>query len=652
MLGIYARISKEKEEGKDRSINDQVELGKSLANKLGISYNIYIDEGYSGSLDIDNRPGLANLVEDIFDNKITHVFSFDQSRLERNNDIWAKLYNLFQNKKVRLFYNGTGEFDFNSDENYLQSHIISLMNNFYIKIGSRKIKSVLKRNIEAGKVHAIPPYGYKKDSEGFLVIDEQEKEIIHKIFSLSLEGKGTDTIANVLNDTNIPTSYNKIGKGVYTTKNKYTGEIKEIKKIDAKWRGNTIRSILKNTIYKGQRKWKDEIFESPIVISEELWDKVNENLINNSNNTGKKVNYRYLLKGLIRCGKCGRNMVGRSRENKKDHAYQCSSKRYKGESCGNRSINIDKIEGIVWSRFFKGSDLLNLLQKDISMKRDNKESISENIFAVRKQLSNLQQQKDNLIIAVSKGLLSEEEIKKQKNSIDSEIRGADILLKDYELQLSNVVNSDELINNYEEEFEQFTDSLSFLEQKEIVNKYIQNIKVISSEKNQDVYSLIIRFKIKSEEEHYLFFRKKDLLYSITDNELLFSKYFNSKAENMIDFIESSILEKIIFIPSEEKFVLPPYIQNGENLQIISNSIYPYGNIQNWTSGKIIEFYSKNPELLCKDSGLSTLSVAREKDSYAFFCEEYKLYKNKPLASWVNIWLKNQALFSPSEQSPN
>ncbi|WP_052248526.1 recombinase family protein [Chryseobacterium taiwanense] len=640
MLGIYARISKEKEDGKDRSINDQVELGKSLAKNLDIPYEIYIDEGYSGTLDVHNRPGLAKLVEDIFDNKITHVFSFDQSRLERNKDIWAKLYNLFQNKKIKLFYDNIGEFDLNRDENFLQSHIISLMNNFYIKIGSRKIKSVLKRNIEEGKVHAIPPYGYKKDSEGFLTIDEEEKKTIYKIFSLSLEGKGTDTIANILNDENIPTSYNKIGKGIYTTKNKYTGEIKEINKIDAKWRGNTIRSILKNTIYKGQRKWKDEIYEAPNLISEEFWNKVNDNLINNSNNTGKKVNYRYLLKGLIRCGKCGRNMVGRSRENKKDHAYQCSSKRYKGESCGNRSINIDKIEGIIWSRFFKGNDLFNLLKNDLLMKKDNKEFISENIIKAKKQLSNLQQQKENLVIAVSKGLLSEEEIKKQKNSIDSEIKEIDILLKDYELQLSNVVNSNELINSYVEEFGEFKGSLSFLQQKEIVNKYIQNIKVISSEKNHDIYSLIIRFKIKSEEEHYLFFRKKDLLYSITDNELLFSKYFNTKADKSIDSIGNSIIENIVFIPSERKFVLPPFIQNGENLQIISNSIFPYGNINDWTIEKVVEFYNNNPELLCKESGLNTLSISKEKDSYIFFCKEYKLYKDKPFADWIKNWFKN------------
>lgn len=652
MLGIYARISKEKELGKDRSINDQIKSGKDLAEKLNLNYEIYVDEGYSGTLDIEERPELIKLVDDILSKKITHVFAYDQSRLERNKDVWAKLYNLFQDKKIKLFFNNSGEFDFNSDENYLFSHITSLMNNFYTKIGSRKIKSVLKRNVEDGKVHSIPAYGYRKNSDGYLVIDEQEKEVIHKIFNLSLNGKGTDSIANILNASNIPTSYNKIGKGGYITKNKYTGEIKELKKTDAKWRGNTVRNIIKNTIYKGQRKWGNEIFEAPIIITEDLWNRVNENLSNNSNNRGKKVNHRYLLKGLIRCGKCGRNMVGRSRENKKDHYYQCSSKRYKGESCGNRSINIDKIEGIIWSRFFKGSDLLDLLKKDIIEKTSNKGFITENISTIKNQLQKLQQQKDNLILAVANGLLGDEDIKRQKNKIDSQIKESNILLKDYEAQFNNLENSNELIKNYIEEFEQFTDLLSFLEQKEIVGRYIENIKIISSEKDLDIYSLIIKFKIKTEEEHYLFFRKKNLLYSVNENELIYSKFFNDNTLKTVDFVPNSIMENIIFVPSENNFVLPPYIKNGKKLQFISNTIFPYGDIHSWSEDNVIGFYTKNPKLFCNNSGLSILSVSKENESYSFFCNEYRPFQDKPIRDWVKNWFKNQESSLLSEQSPN
>jgi site-specific DNA recombinase len=100
MLGIYARISKEKELGKDRSINDQIKSGKDLAEKLNLNYEIYIDEGYSGTLDIEERPELIKLVDDILSKKITYVFAYDQSRLERNKDVWAKLYNLFRGCKL------------------------------------------------------------------------------------------------------------------------------------------------------------------------------------------------------------------------------------------------------------------------------------------------------------------------------------------------------------------------------------------------------------------------------------------------------------------------------------------------------------------------------------------------------------------------
>jgi site-specific DNA recombinase len=321
MLGIYARISREKEEGKDRSINDQVESGKELAKKLDLDYDVYVDEGFSGTLDIEDRPEMLRLIDDVINKKISHVFAYDQSRLERNNDVWSKLFVIFKDKDIKLFFRDSGEFDFENDNNYLYSHITSLINNFYAKLTSRKIKSVLTRNIEAGKVHAIPAFGYKKNDEGCLIVDEEEALIVKQIFDSSLKGIGTDSIANLLNNSNIPTRYNKINVGTYSVKNKHTGVVKQLEKSKTKWRGGTIRSIITNTIYKGIRVWKGVNYEAPIIITPEYWDEVNANLPKNANNTGKKVNHQYLLKGLLICARCGRNMYGKSRENKKDHYY-------------------------------------------------------------------------------------------------------------------------------------------------------------------------------------------------------------------------------------------------------------------------------------------------------------------------------------------
>ena len=62
MLAIYCRTSKSKEEGTDYSIETQQQGGVKLASQLGIEYKFYIDEGMSGTLAIEDRPSLTDLV--------------------------------------------------------------------------------------------------------------------------------------------------------------------------------------------------------------------------------------------------------------------------------------------------------------------------------------------------------------------------------------------------------------------------------------------------------------------------------------------------------------------------------------------------------------------------------------------------------------
>ncbi len=57
-------------------------------------------------------------------------------------------------------------------------------------------------------------------------------------------------------------------------------------------------------------------------------------------------------------------MYGRRRISKHDNAYICSSRRIKNETCGNRGINIDKLEALIWDRFFKSDEFLNRLRNE------------------------------------------------------------------------------------------------------------------------------------------------------------------------------------------------------------------------------------------------------------------------------------------------
>ncbi|NBR56427.1 MAG: recombinase family protein [Chitinophagia bacterium] len=86
MLGIYCRTSKSREE--KYTLETQKAGGLKCASKLGLDYYIYEDDGISGTKDENSRAGLALLFSDMKKGRITAVYCIDQSRIERDTDIW------------------------------------------------------------------------------------------------------------------------------------------------------------------------------------------------------------------------------------------------------------------------------------------------------------------------------------------------------------------------------------------------------------------------------------------------------------------------------------------------------------------------------------------------------------------------------------
>ena len=78
MIGIYCRISKHKEKGKDVSIETQLQAGIAFAKTEGIEFKSFVDEGISGTKDeIKDRPEFALMLDSIKKGLITKVFCFD-----------------------------------------------------------------------------------------------------------------------------------------------------------------------------------------------------------------------------------------------------------------------------------------------------------------------------------------------------------------------------------------------------------------------------------------------------------------------------------------------------------------------------------------------------------------------------------------------
>ncbi|SFZ94452.1 Site-specific DNA recombinase [Flaviramulus basaltis] len=503
MLGIYCRISKEKEEGKDRSIEDQRKLGIEKANELKLQYKVYIDEGYSGTLEnINDRPQFSQLIDDIQDGIITTVYSYDQSRIERNVEVRFVIKRILKENNIKL-YTDNGYVDLEDDQSEMLGDIVSIMNQYYVRLTTRKVKSILHRNAKEGKAHSsIYPYGYKKDENGFLVIDEEEAKIVKRIYDDSLKGIGTNKIAENLSNEGILTRYNKIGKGVINTKNKYTGKVTTTKKTDITWSGNSVRGILKNTIYKGVRKFGGKTYQCPILIEPSYWIKVNENLKNNRNNSGKKVEHKYLLKGILECGICGRNMYGRTRASKKDHYYLCSSKRDKKLNCGNRSVNIDFIEKYIWEIVLGDAYVKDELEKE-NKKEDKVDELYKMKGLLHSEIANIEANIKNVNRLVIEEFLSIQEGIKSKSSYQSKLDESTIRLKNIIDDLDYEKEAIKLRQTFGIDMDKIRIDTPYNKRKDLIFKYIKRA-YIRYDDNIKHYFLTVKFKTKTGEQNYAF----------------------------------------------------------------------------------------------------------------------------------------------------
>ncbi len=130
----------------------------------------------------------------------------DMSRLGRNYVQMGMLREQLRRANVRLIAVNEGvDTGSGFDDDFLPFR--DVINEYYAKDISKKIKSTFKAKGESGKhVASSPPYGYLKDSEdkNKWVIDEEAAPIVRRIFRMTLEGYGPYQIATQFTAEHIP----------------------------------------------------------------------------------------------------------------------------------------------------------------------------------------------------------------------------------------------------------------------------------------------------------------------------------------------------------------------------------------------------------------------------------------------------------------
>ncbi|MDG3581748.1 recombinase family protein [Galbibacter pacificus] len=478
MLAIYVRLSKEDEDS--NSINNQLNEGKDFAKTHKLKYKIYNEgEGVSGTLDIAQRPQLQLLMNEINSGVITSVWMRNQNRLDRNSLTFAFFVDIAKKNNIDVYFGNNEKLDFNNPTTLLTTSILSNLNQYQAQLQSYQTKNVIQKKVSEGKTHGIIPLGYKKDDNGYMVVDDDEAKFVNEIFQLYLKNNdGVQFLCNKLNDEERLTRNGK------------------------QWKSYVLWNLLHNTTYIGKRLFKNNIYECPAIIDKGLFDAVQKKLSNSQSSTGKKVTHRYLLKGLLKCGKCGRNYNGRINKKAGDKHYICASVRSGHKSCGNRRLDIDKMENFIFQLIINNSWLIDKVKDEYKHDDDKLKRLKADITTYNNNITAYNKKKNKAIRMTVDGLIDEKDIKAIINDYDSSIEAEKQKIKDVENIINNITNSNKLINSIEEDINDLSNKLTFKEKKEILNKYINSITTTDN-KTKKEYHININFKIDVEMENFI-----------------------------------------------------------------------------------------------------------------------------------------------------
>ncbi len=412
MLGIYVRLSREDDENKDKkekdkdpnstSITNQIREGMAFVKKHSIeSYEIYNEgEGLSGSLDINGRPELNRLVQDINSGKITSVWARNQNRIERSTIVYGFFVKLVKKHDIKVYF-ADSQVDFNDPSQKMVGGILSEISEYQLELQSIQIKKVLRIKAKEGRICGHICYGYMEDDD-YQVIDPTTSIYVIEIFTRYVNGEGVPTITDDFNRREIPTIFDKGN-------------------LSGNWSPRSIYNILRNTTYFGDKLYGGEVYAVPPIIDKDLFNRAAAILEVGSKKKAHK--HFYTLNGLLICGRCGHRMSGRSFGSKLRKYYMCSQKRYKENSCGSKVVRMKELDNLMWDSLFTDDTLYQSVKK--AYKEGDNEKLRERLQLIiidnqeagvklTKELERIKKMTKESIYTIEEG---KEELQKTHNKI-------------------------------------------------------------------------------------------------------------------------------------------------------------------------------------------------------------------------------------------
>ncbi len=487
--GIYTRVSTDEQaKSSYSSLDRQREVCESY---VGIHREsgwfvaqVYGDPGFSGK-DL-NRPGIHSLLEDVRQGKLDLVIAYKIDRITRSLKDFYDLWDILQEHDV-AFVTASEQFDTSTPTGKLMLNMLLSFAQFERELTRERTMSKMAGRAERGLWNGgwVPlGYDYQKESQ-LLLPNPEEAERVRYLFRRMIE---TASPSAVVKDAK---------RRGYRTKQRIilsrAGLEKPVggKRLDEDF----VKRVVRNPIYKGYIRYSGQLFpgcHEPLV-DEETWSQANDSF-GSSRPAGEvhhKDDHVHLLKGLLTCGPCEREMTPYP-SGKKDSQgqpylyYSCTSVTEDGKEsgCAVRSLPARAFERLITSALTDLGNSPEILAACIREANGNATVLVE-------ELQNTSQACLSRVGEINKGINRVIEFIKAHDSVPSEVEEELSSLDTERDQLRQEIDKiqlelaqrqkrlldAQLVHHQLRDFESLVKVLPLEDQKELFDLLLQEVRV-------------------------------------------------------------------------------------------------------------------------------------------------------------------------------
>lgn len=526
-LAYYIRLSEADEEtGKIKDESESISNQRALILKYisdqpefeGWTVREYVDDGFSGAN--GNRPAFQRMLERVHEGSIQCIIVKDLSRFARNyillGEYMEQIFPLLGVRFIAINDSYDSKTTTSAADN-MSVVLKSVLNAYYCKELSHKIRATAYLKMQKHEFLGIPPFGYvyNEDHTQYL-IDPDAAHIVRHAFDLALAGKSRTEIANDLNANSYPTiaEYNQLQRKA----RKSNIPIPDL----PRWDATKVVNLLRNPVYKGtlvcrkrtviipssHKTRKTDLSEQYVfddsheaIVTAEEFDQVQVRFPHQNRKSPRKT-IEYPLRSVVFCGVCKRAMHRYCIARGDDGArYYCRSAQLTNTTCTNQKYPEKELEHVVLQSLLP---MLQIIQASVGHRRSGQDQVQTMLGQCQQELreanameKKLRLEKLEIYEAYIAGTLSVQAYRRKKNDLTR--RGKSISekltqLQDQEATLKNGILPKEVAQVYDSAKQYHTATAL---NRDMVSSFVERVYVFEDHceivwKFQDVWEQIIQ----------------------------------------------------------------------------------------------------------------------------------------------------------------